>query len=721
MKTARIIVPDLRGGRRSVGAASSATTLRRTRRSASLQVVLAIVVLLSADAFAQDQNLDRALAGADLLLGAVKSAEKSKVQFRGASAFKDEELRAAIAQQIAEIDEQGVTPARADDAAYYAGAFYRRNGYAKAQADYAIEGGKVIVKIAEGPRSLVRGLSFTGNASYPEVTLFEYMIGVTPEQFAKTPDMVPFNAGEIAAGADRVRGYYVSEGFLDVQVDASEVKLSESGTRADVKVRIVEGQRYTAGEIVFEGPAIFPREQLVAALRESPQGPFSRTEAVAMQRNLESFYKAKGYFLATVELAADPKTAKDGRVPLRFTVKPGALHRFDGATVKNTTDRPRLRESFLPRRFQHLSGKTYDPKKVDEAFRELLRTGLFTNLRLTPAALPDQTVRLDFLAEEAKAREVGFTLGYGSYDGAKIGLRLADKNLLGTGRPLTFSADYSQRGIDAELAYYDPWFLDSPRLNLRAKVFSAARDEEGYSKNEVGARIELGWKVHPRLEVSAFAQESTEKITDSTIDPLLLGPTNYTLTSIGLAQTTDFRDSPMAPTRGWVLTTAFDLALVDGQQSFTREVVRFSWYVPVRKCQLAFGARVGAIQPIMDSIPIDARFFNGGASTVRSFAERELGPKDAQGSPLGGEFYTVGNVEFTFPLGIAGLQGAVFADAGNLVAWDEAGLTDMRYALGIGIRYALPVGPLRLDYGFNPSRREGDDIGAFHFSFGVAF
>ena len=56
---------------------------------------------------------------------------------------------------------------------------------------------------------------------------------------------------------------------------------------------------------------------------------------------------------------------------------------------------------------------------------------------------------------------------------------------------------------------------------------------------------------------------------------------------------------------------------------------------------LAFGARVGLISPILDDLPIDVRFFNGGGTTVRSFAERELGPKDSGGNPLGGEIYTV--------------------------------------------------------------------------------
>jgi len=66
-------------------------------------------------------------------------------------------------------------------------------------------------------------------------------------------------------------------------------------------------------------------------------------------------------------------------------------------------------------------------------------------------------------------------------------------------------------------------------------------------------------------------------------------------------------------------------------------------------------------------------------------------------------FFTVLNAEFTFPI-YRGLEGATFVDAGNLTDWDMAGFSDLRYAVGLGLRYKLPVGPLRLDYGLNPSR-----------------
>jgi outer membrane protein insertion porin family len=106
---------------------------------------------------------------------------------------------------------------------------------------------------------------------------------------------------------------------------------------------------------------------------------------------------------------------------------------------------------------------------------------------------------------------------------------------------------------------------------------------------------------------------------------------------------------------------------------------------------------------------------------VRSFGERTLGPHDRRGHPIGGEFYTIFNIEYTFPI-FGELEGVIFGDAGNLLpSSEDIGLDDMRYAIGAGLRYRLPIGPIRLDYGVNPDPHEDEDQGAFHFSFGFAF
>ncbi len=680
--------------------------------------LLVLLALGVAAAPAADENLSRALAGADLIVGTLADKAKDRIEFFGAKSFKEDELRAPIAGQLAEIAAEGLTPPRADDTAYYLGAFYRKSGFAKAEVNYEIRGAKLILSIAEGPRSLLRSITFTGNKAIPSEALYEYMLGSTPERLAKEPEKFPFNAGEIAAGADRVRGLYISDGYLDAVADASQIEMTDGGARADVTVRITEGPRYVFGDARFEGDLIYTQDEVRAALVEQPAGPFSASKVVTMQRNLQSHYKAHGYYQAEVAVVADPRLAQGGRVAITFTATPGARYRFGETHVRNVNGR--LRADFLPRRFEHLRGKIYDPAKLDETFREMLRTGLFANLRVNPVPKSDHTLDLEFEVEEAKEKEIGFTLGYGTYEGATAGIRLGDRNLFGRGRPLTLSADTSQRSLRGELLYVDPWFLET-RFSLRSRIYSVSREEEGYTKAAAGLRVDLGREVLPHLELAAFTEAQNVKITESTIDPLLLGPPSYLLTSIGLSQTLDRRDSAISPTRGFVLGSSFDFGMLDGEAAFTRATFRFSYYRPFgKRYLLALGARASLISPIVEQLPIDVRFFNGGGGSVRSFAERELGPKDALGNPLGGEFSTVFNTEFIFPLWKA-LQGAVFVDAGNLVDADNAGLTDMRYAVGAGLRYKLPIGPLRLDYGVNPSPRADEKRGAFHFSFGFAF
>ncbi len=685
------------------------------RRAPIPLLLLPLLALASAPAA---DNARNALLGAELLQTALAPAVKQRVEFVGAKSFNEAELNAAIAEQIREVTDGGVTPARADDMAFYLGAFYRKKGFADAQVDYEIRGDKVLLKISEGPRSLLRSVTFEGNRSIPKATLWEYFLGATEERLQKEAEMFPYNAGEIASGADRVRGFYISEGYLDAVVDAAKIDLAENGTRASVTVRIEERQRYVFGNVQFGGDAKFSRAELIKAMGEPVDGPFSATKVTNAQRNIQSFLKAHGYYQADVAVAADPAKAVRGRVAVRFDVTPRRLFYFDGITAKGTD---RLRPDFLPKRFAHLKGEKYDPEKLDETFREMLRTGLFKNLRISPTPINGDRLRIDLTVEEAKAREIGATIGAGSYEGVSVGIRLADRNLLGRGRPLSLGVDYSQRGLRGELLYVDPWLLDT-RFNLRARLYSAIRDEDGYSKNEIGWRFDLSRKLLPHLELGAFVEQEKVTLTANGIDLAQLGPTDYFLTSVGLTASIDYRDDPINPSRGFIFTNATDFSTIDGEPAFTRYTVRFSYYLSVRKLLFAFGARSGLIAPIADrsDIPIDVRYFSGGGTTVRSFAERELGPQSRSGDPTGGEFFTIFNAEMTFPL-VRGLQGAVFIDAGNLTTSDDIGLDDMRYATGLGLRYKLPIGPLRLDYGVNPSPKGDEARGAFHFSFGFAF
>lgn len=137
---------------------------------------------------------------------------------------------------------------------------------------------------------------------------------------------------------------------------------------------------------------------------------------------------------------------------------------------------------------------------------------------------------------------------------------------------------------------------------------------------------------------------------------------------------------------------------------------------------LAGGWRSGVIVPTggTSEIPLQERFFNGGEGSVRSFEEAELGPLDRLGDPIGGETFQTWNLELRRRL-TGNLWGAVFADAGNVGLTTSDYFDDFRYGAGVGLRYLLPVGALRLDAGWNPDRRAGEDAVLVFLSVGMAF
>jgi outer membrane protein insertion porin family len=686
----------------------------------------------------------------------VKEQEKrakhaSIIEFRGQQAFAEKELRSALKEEITTIEDFGLNPARADDLAFFLEVFYRKHGYAKVNVHYVIESsGRVRLDITEGPRFILREVVFHGNAHEPADKLFEYMVGPTRERYSRLEKTLPFVAADMEEGTHLVQRFYIADGFLDAAVDSPRDKFQEQSNEVDVVVPIHEGRQYFFGSISFGGRTIYGAEAMRGQLADLLQRPYTEARVADIPRRLEAYFKARGYYDVKVAATGAPEEAQNGRVPVQIAISAGPVYHFDGVTVSGLT---RLHPSFVTRRFTRLSGKTYSPDVLDERFRTLMKTGQFNLLQIKPVPVDGHLLRLDISAEEAKSKEFGFWVGFDTYEGALAGVQVGDRDLFGYGRPLTATIEVSQRSYRGEILYEDPFFFDTD-FYFKARAFALTFDYDGYSKFELGGRLELSRKITKYDEASLTFSVRHVEITDSEIRPnFLLGPKEYQVDTIGLTNTLDLRESPYVNPRGFLIGNTFDVAssALGSDIEYVRGTMRVGYYLPFgpkpltpgvvedqppgtplqrffRQSSIAFGARAGIIHSLTNSgsdeataIPIDERFFIGGATTVRSFGERDLGPHDNHGHPVGGEFYTVWNVEYTFPI-FGELQGAIFTDAGNLLPTSEdIGLNDMRYAIGAGLRYKLPVGPIRLDYGVNPDPQEFEDFGAFHFSFGFAF
>src|SRR6266700_8094993 len=130
-----------------------------------------------------------------------RAKQASIIEFRGQQAFDEKELRLALKEEITTIEDFGLSPARADDLAFFLEVFYRKHGYTKVNVHYVIEPSERLrLDITEGPRFMLQTVAFDGNTREPADKLFEYMVGPTRERYSRLEKRLPFVAADMQEG-----------------------------------------------------------------------------------------------------------------------------------------------------------------------------------------------------------------------------------------------------------------------------------------------------------------------------------------------------------------------------------------------------------------------------------------------------------------------------------------------------------------------------------------
>src|SRR5437660_7198926 len=539
-----------------------------------------------------------------------QKARSTDLEIRGTTAFKEEELRSVLKEQIATIHDFGLTAARADDAAFFLELFYRKHGYAKVDVHYSIEGGsRLVLNVTEGPQAILGTINFVGNNHVSAEKLFEYAVGPTRERYSRLQKDLPFVATDIQEGADLLHRYYVGEGYLEAAVNAPYLHLRTDGAQVDVTITVHEGRLFLCGDLTFRGNPVYDSATLRGQMLDLLSQPYTDRRVDDISRRLQAYYKARGYYAVKVEATGEPEASVAGRVPVVVVISPGPVYKFGEV---NVTGLRRLRPSYVHNRFASLQGKNYSPDVLDEKFRELMRTGLFNVLQINPQPESGNYLRLDIAAEEAKAKEFGVSVGYGSYEGAIFGIQFADRDLFGYGRPLFTSIEISERGYKGELLWDDPHFLES-NVELKIRISALTFDYDGYSKFEIGERTEFSYNITKQYEVGLFASQRRDEIVKANINHALIGDRKYFISSIGFFHTLDLRDSKVVPTRGLVFNQTFELATsaIGSDIELFRTTARASYFILIGKTLLELGARAGLVRPLkantsdIDAIPID--------------------------------------------------------------------------------------------------------------------
>lgn len=690
-------------------------------RSLVAAVLVAIAVPLGGTFYAQSNDLQRPVEPEPIGSNPPPESMVGRVIFVGNTKFTAKELSAALADPLSQIQQQGLTLPLADDTAFYLGVFYRRQGYPAVDVRYKIRGSYLELDIAEGRYYKLGEIYFEGNKTLPASGLKDYMIGTTRARFSQFQKELPFVEADLITGTALVQSYYVSQGFPDVQIVKMATLPDNSTGSVNVVVTINEGPRYYFGPISFVKDYGIAKKQIAKRIQSltNPPKPYSMAELQNLQRDLTFLIKSKGYYSVSLTATPEFQAAQGGHVPILVDLVPGPIYQF-GAIVENQEQQARLRPGFLPRRFASLRGQIYDPEKLKAIHSKIYESGLYDSIDVQEVPQPDHTIDLVLNPMEAKPKELGFYVGGDSFYGVLLGANYTNRNIDGLGRIFSAKIDYTSRGPLGEISYENPWFLESD-IDFSAAVGALSKQLIGYTVDDYYGRLRFIKTFQKGIQTTAFLEAKQGDIVSTVIVPrFLVGPTTYQLMTLGMSQTLDFRDSVTNPRKGWVVDGSASFSeSFDGSASFARFTGRYSTYFSFGKTLLAAGARLGYIDTVngATAVPIDERFFNGGPTTVRSFYETDLSPKDADNHPIGGLALSVFNIEYDVPI-YGDLTGAAFFDSGGC---GDAPFDNFATGVGGGLRYNLPIGPVRVDYGVNPAPRKNQSPHVISFSFGFAF
>lgn len=648
------------------------------------------------------------------------------VRFAGESALDEDDLEARARRVFEGLDKLEWVEAAASDAAYLVRLDHIDAGYLGAQVSAMFE------EDADGERVLLLSLQ-PGIRTAWEETNVSGADFVEPETLAAFFDprrtLVDralgtqrwFSQSELETAVGALGKFYRAEGFRDSKIELGEPTFSESLDLVTPSVIVTAGARFVCESIEIDGlPEEFDKD--LSDLRATLEGtPFTPRRVARFSRALEGRLAAAGW--ADARVGTETAFAEDGATFVHALVQPKervqiSSIRFEGLGL--------TRESFVRRLIELDVGDWYDSSEVRAAFSRLLSTGLFQSVDLE---LEGAGSRRELVATvvESKPIELYVEPGFGSYEGPRLLVGARHKNAFGTGRTVRAEALLSDKMVSAEVGFTDPWWLGD-RTVTDISIGYLERDEPSFDFEQLGleATIRTDFDRHWGLAWT-YAIKRSEVVDFDISDPFVLDLLDEVdVASIRVSPRYENRDSMLLPKTGFrsEFSAEWASSAFGSDVDFVRLAATHSHYLKLTEGTVfASNFRTGWIEPSnADELPLQERFFNGGQNTVRSFREGELGPKDAGGEAVGGEVFHLLSVELRQEL-TERFEGALFFDTGGVSAraseWGD--FNDFRSGLGVGVRYLLPIGPLRLDVGFNPDARADEDGWVAQFALGTAY
>lgn len=643
----------------------------------------------------------------------------TKLQIHGLNGITEEEALGLLGNMIEQVVGRSPSPSRADDAAFLLEHTLRKQGYPEAEVDWSIPPGRNVINLTvrQGPTRFLGTIHITGLPKPLKEEIQPYFKDEPIGLNLIIKDKIPYTPEQIETALLSATNHMHAAGYWKATVTLTQTKIHPQTGLIDIHVDVTPGPLHllTAPEIKGDIPVnLAPLHQQLKSLNEKPANTQNIMASHTMTQN---YLTSQGFSFATVSM--DRKETKK-YIRLTLTITPGKKYHVEKINIVGLE---RTDAKFMQKRVNKGLGTLYDPSRMKLTRRKFLATGAFEAMLVDTDPQNDGTIDITLRMKEGRAKGVGVYLGAGSYEGGIFGLSYQDRNFRGKLQNLSISTEYSGLGLLGQASISDPMFLGTD-LNFNLRTFILTHKFDGYDKSETGLGAELVWDINNLYSLRFYGGGGLAITSKNGLPTSELGYKRYNLGRLGITQRLDFRDSKISPRKGFYAELLTELGTVHGDTiiPYSKIIFRSTYRLPIGNNQyFLFAGRAGTLlNNDSDNLPIDVRYFLGGADSVRSFPERQMGPT-VNGDPVGGEAFWIGSIEYNRKIK-GPVYTNIFFDAGSLARYaGDIGSSYISYAAGLGFWLDLPIGPVRAEYGYNLNQRPGEPQGSFHFSIGVNF
>jgi outer membrane protein insertion porin family len=607
---------------------------------------------------------------------------------------------------------------------------YREKGYYEAQINYDLMPAgehevNLILKVNEGGKMAVKDIEFEGNKAFSSKELRKVM--ETKERGFFAPVAWITGAGKLNRDVlerdlEKIGAFYYNHGYIKAKV--GEPKIDVKGNWIYITIPIEEGPEYRVGKVDMTGDLLEEKDTQVKMLRTPTSEIYSREVLQEDLTTLADFYADHGYANADIV----PLIKEDNErmiVDITFDIHQGKKVYFERIDIGGNV---KTRDKVVRRELRVYEQDLFSATNLKESIKNLRRLEYFedVNFATTPGSAPDR-MNLKITVKERPTGTFGLGAGYSTQDRLVGMVEVSQNNLFGRGQQLKLSGIIGSISHRFRASFTEPYLFDRP-LSLGIDAFNWEREYNEYNRVSKGGVLRLShplkWKYTRLFWMYRFENVQLRDLQFGASSVLVEASKIHNTSATSFVIRRDSRDSLFAATKGSDNSLSFEMAGLGGDTAFVRYIAESGWYIPLKWNIIAVShGRAGGMNKLSwGAMPAYELFYLGGIDTIRGFKYAEISPRDPNtGDRIGGTRFLQLNQEIRFPLyKKLGLTGTLFFDAGNVYGPNYVG-PFLRTSVGAGIRWFSPMGPLRVEWGYNLSKHPWERTSAWEFTMGGSF